>query len=73
MRIANITLNDVLKDFNLLSLADKEYVVEIMEKQLIEAKRDDIARRAKKAIENLKKGTVKRGTIKDLYKDMELD
>lgn len=73
MRSADITLNDVLKDFNLLSLADKEYVVEIMEKQLIEAKRDDIARRVKKAMENLKKGDVKRGTIKDLYKDIELD
>ena len=35
MRVASVTLNDVLKDFSLLPLSDKEYVVEIMEKQLI--------------------------------------
>lgn len=73
MRVTGITLNDVLKDFSLLPLADKEYVVEIMEKQLIEAKRDDIAQRAKMAMKSLKKGTIKKGTIKDLYKDIELD
>lgn len=73
MRTTSITLNDVLKDFSLLPLSDKEYVVEIMEKQLIEAKRDDIAKRAKKAMKNLKKGAVKKGTVENLYKDIELD
>lgn len=73
MRTTSITLNDVLKDFSLLPLPDKEYVVEIMEKQLIEAKREDIAKRAKKAMKNLKKGGVKKGTVEDLYKDIELD
>ena len=73
MRVASVTLNDVLKDFSLLPLSDKEYVVEIMEKQLIEAKRDDIARRAKRAMKNLKRGAAKKGTAEDLYKDIELD
>lgn len=73
MRVASVTLNDVLKDFSLLPLPDKKYVIEIMEKQLIEAKRDDIARRAKRAIKNFKKGASKKGTTEDLYKDIELD
>lgn len=39
--------------------------------KLIEAKRDAIAKRAKEAMTNLKKGLVKKGTVKDLYKDLE--
>jgi len=40
---------------------------------MIEAKREAISRRAKRAILNLWGGGVKRGTVKDLYKDLELD
>jgi len=42
-------------------------------KQLIEAKREAIAKRAKAAMTNLKKGAVQKGTIKDLLKDLEGD
>lgn len=66
----NVTLNKVIRDFSLLPLDDKEYVVDIAEKQLIEAKRDAIARRAKRAMSNLRRRTVKKGTVKDLYKDL---
>ena len=52
---------------------DKEYVVDIVKKQLVEAKRDAIAKRDKEAMDNLKKGLVKKGTVKDLYKDLEGD
>ncbi len=71
--MGNVTLNKVIDDFRKLPLDEKEYVIDIIEKQMIEAKRQAIARRAKRATFNLKKGAVKRGTIKDLYKDLELD
>jgi len=71
--MSNITIDKVIKDFSLLPLEDKEYAVDIIEKQLIEAKREAIAKNAKRAMANLKKGTVKKGTIKDLYKDLEID
>lgn len=64
-------LNGVINNFEKLPLNDKEYVADIIEKQLIEAKRCAIARRAKKAQSNLKKGEVKRGTTKDLYMCLE--
>jgi hypothetical protein len=67
------TLNSVISNFDKLSLNDKEYVTEIIEKQLIEAKRDAIGRRTKGALANLKKGNVKKGKIKDLHRDLELD
>jgi hypothetical protein len=69
----NVTLNKVIEDFRKLPLPEREYLIDIIEKQMMEAKRETISRRAKRAIFNLKKGAVKKGTIKDLYKDLELD
>jgi hypothetical protein len=71
--MSNITLDKVIKDFSLLPLDDKEYAIDIIEKQLVEAKRDVLAKRAKRAMVNLRKGAVKKGTVKELYKDLEID
>ena len=71
--MANVTLNKVIEDFRKLSLPEREYVIEIIGKQLIEAKREAILRRAKRTIPNLKKGAVKKGTVKELYEDLELE
>ena len=67
------TLNKIIEEFNHLPLDDKEYAVEVIEKQLIEAKRAAIAKRAKEAMVNFKKGNSKIGDIKELYKDLESD
>lgn len=56
-----------------MPLDDKGYAIEIIKKQLIEAKREAITKRAKEAITNLKKGMIKKGTVKELYKDLESD
>ncbi len=68
-----ITLSNLIENFSQLPLDDKEYAIDIIKKQLIEAKRDAIAKRAKDAMSNLKKGTVKKGTVKELLKDLEGD
>jgi len=67
------TLNKIIEEFNHLPLDDREYAVEVIEKQLIEAKRVAIAKRAKEAMVNLKKGNSRIGDIKELYKDLESD
>jgi hypothetical protein len=64
-------LNKLIDDFSQLALEDKEYAVDVIKKQLIEAKRKAIARRAKEAMANLKKGIIKRGTGEKLYRDLE--
>ncbi len=69
--MSGTTVTKVIEEFNQLSLADEEYTIEIMEKQLIEKKRGNILFRSKEALNNLKKGLVKKGTLKDLYKDLE--
>ena len=71
--MGDTTLNKLIEDFSHLKLDDKEYAVEIIKKQLIEAKRDSMAKRAKEARANLKKGMIKKGTVKELYKDLESD
>lgn len=71
--MSSTTLNKLIENFIHLPLEDKEYAIEIIKKQLIEAKRDTIAKRAKEAMANLKKGMIKRGTVKELYKDLESD
>ena len=66
--MSSTTLNKVIEDFNQLPLDDKDYVIDIIKKQLIEAKREAIAKRAETALSNLKKKKVKSGTIEELYK-----
>jgi ribosomal protein S1 len=66
-------LNKLIEDFSQLPVDDKEYAVDVIKKQLTEAKRDAIAKRAKEATANLKKGAIKKGTVKNLYKDLEID
>lgn len=67
----SLTINKLLEDFTLLTLEDKEYVLDTIRKQFIESKRDAIAKRAKEASNALKKGLIKSGDIKDLLKDLE--
>lgn len=71
--MSSTTLNQLIEDFSHLKLDDKEYAVDVIKKQLIEAKREAIAKRAKEAMANLKKGMVKKGKVKELYKDLEGD
>jgi hypothetical protein len=67
------TLNKIIEEFNHLPLDDKEYAVEVIGKQLIEAKRVAIAKRAKEAMVNFRKGNSRIGEVKELYKDLESD
>ncbi len=69
----NASVNEVIKEFGQLPSTDKEYVAEIIRKQVIELKRERLAQRAEEAKMNLKKGVVKSGGIKELLEDLESD
>jgi len=71
--MSTTALNKLIDDFSQLSMDDKEYAVDVIKKQLTEARRDAIAKRAKEAMANLKKGAIRKGTVQDLYKDLEID
>jgi hypothetical protein len=65
------SVQHIIEDFAHLPLDDREYVVDVVKKQLVDARRDAIARRAGTALSNLKKGAIKKGSVKDLYRDIE--
>ena len=67
----NPTINQIIDDFTHLPLGEKEYAVQVIKKQLVEAKRERIVKRAKAAMSNLNVKRVKSGTLKDLFKDLE--
>jgi len=71
--MGSTVINKLIEDFSHLPLDDKEYAIEVIKKQLMETKRDTIAKRDKEAMTNYKKGKIKRGTVKDLYRDLESD
>ncbi len=71
--MSTATVKSLIEEFIQLSLDDKEYAAEVIKKQLIEAKREAIAKRAKAAMAGFRRQTTKRGTVKELYKDLESD
>lgn len=71
--MGNTSINRVIEEFEGLPLEDKEYVAEILKKQVIELKRQKLLVRAQEAKGNLERGTVNTGTVKDLFEDLESD
>ena len=71
--MSTATVSNLTEEFIHLPLDDKEYATEVIKKQLIEAKREAIAKRAKTAMAGFRKKMTKYGTVKELYKDLESD
>ena len=71
--MSTATVKNLIDEFIHLPLADKEYATEVIKKQLIEAKREAIAKREKTAMASFRKKMTKSGTVKELYKDLESD
>ncbi len=68
-----LKLNEVLEGFGKLPNEEKEYAVEIINKQMVEENRKKIIKRVGQARLNQKKGNFKEGSINDLYEDLEND
>ena len=66
-------INKVIEEFSHLPIEDKEYVAEIIRKQIIEVKREKLADRVREARSNLEKGAVKTGGIEELMEDLDRD
>jgi hypothetical protein len=67
------TLNDTYSMYNELPLEDKEYLLDLIQKQIIEARRDALVERVKEAEQNYKNGNVIHGSVDDLMKHLEND
>ncbi len=67
------TIADAIERFNGLSLDDKEYALTVFKKNISESKREKLIKRVKEARKNFNSGKVKKGTLEDLYQDLEND
>jgi hypothetical protein len=59
--------------FGKLPLNDRSFAIDLMQRQIVEAKRNKLAIRAGQAFRNYKQGRIKRGTVADLKKALEND
>ncbi len=66
-------VNSVIEEFGHLPFEEKEYVAEVLRKQLAEERRERLSERVAEAKKNYIEGKIKRGTIEDLRKDLEDD
>ncbi|MCX9009694.1 MAG: hypothetical protein OIN66_01110 [Candidatus Methanoperedens sp.] len=70
MKSKMVTINEVLEETEQLDIDDREYLLNILSKRLVELRRAQISKRAKEAVGAYKKGTVKSGKFNDLWKDL---
>jgi hypothetical protein len=64
------TINKVLVSIEKLDVDDQTYLSEVLSKRLIELRRSEIARRAKEAERAYKQRKIKKGSFKNLWKDL---
>lgn len=65
------SINKVFEGIEKLDIDDQTYVSEVISKRLIELRRSEIARRAKQAQGAYRQGKTKKGSFKDLWKDLD--
>jgi len=63
-----VTINQVLQEIDELSLEDKEYVKENLDKMLNDDRREKLLLMSEEALEDYHAGRSKKGTAKDLFK-----
>jgi hypothetical protein len=67
------SISSLMEQFGKLPLPDKSFAVDLMRRQMIDARRLVLARRSTHAIRNYKLNKVKRGSIDDLKKALDND
>lgn len=66
-------INTLVEEFQDLSLDEQEYLAELFKKQILDARRDRLAKRVSESRRNYKKGQCKSGSLKDLMEDLDND
>jgi hypothetical protein len=64
------SIKDVLENIESLDINDQTYIFGVLSKRIIDLKRSEIAKRAIEAEQAFSDGKVKRGTLDDLWEDV---
>lgn len=67
----SLSFQDLIDAVESLPLDDQSMLVEIINKRIIEKRRAELVAEVKEAQEAFARGEVRRGTVKDLIKDLE--
>ena len=66
-------MDQILDKIASLSLDEEEMLLTIIKKRHIERRREQILKDSRETIRAYQKGLVKRGTVSELMKDLEID
>jgi hypothetical protein len=71
--IAKSSFQEIIESVEALPLDDREILVEIINKRIIEQRREELKADMKESLEAYRKGEVWVGTVDDLLRDLEED
>jgi hypothetical protein len=60
----NVTFADIVDEIKILDIASKEYLMDLIKKQLIEARRREIKKNADESMKALQAGKITFGSLK---------
>jgi hypothetical protein len=71
--VQTLSFQDLLDAVEALSLDDQSMLVEIINKRIIEKRREELVADLEESLEDYRRGEVRRGAVDDLLKDLEED
>ena len=71
--IAKCSFQELIESVEALPLDDREILVEIINKRIIEQRREELENDMEESLEAYRKGEVRVGTVDDLLRDLKED
>ena len=65
-----MTFQEIIESIEILPIEDQDYLFDLIRKRRIESRRAEIFANAQAAIQAVKDGTAKRGSVHDLIADL---
>jgi hypothetical protein len=71
--VQTLSFQDLLDAVEALPLDDQSMLVEIINKRIIEKRRDELVADMKESLEDYRRGEVRNGTVDDFMKDIDME
>jgi hypothetical protein len=66
-----MNFQEIIESIEILPIEDQDYLFELIRKRRIEHRRAEILANAREAMQAVKDGTAKRGSVRDLIADLQ--
>ncbi len=71
--VSRPSFQELIESVEALSIEDREMLVEIINKRIIEERRDELVADLEESLEACRRGEARTGTVDDLLKDLKED